>query len=116
MSIRFIEKDKVFKLDSKDISYIIAIVDEEQFVGHVYFGKKILDENVNYLLRIDEPPYVPSKNNRDRVSFYDSFPMEYSTHGIGDFRESCLQVRDSKGHTACKLQYISHEYLKGKKN
>ena len=73
MSIRFIEKDKVFKLDSKDISYIIAIVDEEQFVGHVYFGKKILDENVNYLLRIDEPPYVPSKNNRDRVSFYDSF-------------------------------------------
>ena len=41
--------------------------------------------------------------------------MEYSTHGIGDFRESCLQVRDSKGHTACKLQYISHEIFKGKK-
>ena len=49
MSIKFIEKDKVFKLDSKDTSYIIAIV-EEQFVRHVYFGKKILDENVNYLL------------------------------------------------------------------
>ena len=29
MSIRFIEKHKVFKLDSKDTSYIIAIVDEE---------------------------------------------------------------------------------------
>ena len=27
MSIRFIEKHKVFKLDSKDTSYIIAIVD-----------------------------------------------------------------------------------------
>ena len=38
--------------------------------------------------------------------------MEYSTHGIGDFRESCLQVRDSKGHTDCKLQYISHEIFK----
>ena len=35
MSIRFIEKDNVFKLDSKHISYIIGIVDEEQFVGHV---------------------------------------------------------------------------------
>ena len=116
MSIRFIEKHKVFKLDSKDTSYIIAIVDEEQFVGHVYFGNKIVDENVNYLLRIDEPPYVPSKNNRDRVSFYDSFPMEYSTHGIGDFRESCLQVRDNNGHTACKLQYVSHEIFKGKKS
>lgn len=38
--------------------------------------------------------------------------MEYSTHGIGDFRESYLQVRDSNGHTACKLQYISHEIFK----
>ena len=81
MSIKFFEKHKVFKLDAKDTSYIIAIVDEENFVGHVYYGKKIVDENVNYLLRTDEPPFVPSKNNRDRVSFYDAFPMEYSTHG-----------------------------------
>lgn len=116
MGIKFIEKHKVFKLDAKDTSYIIAIVDEEQFIGHVYFGKKIVDENVNYLLRIDEPPYVPSKNNRDRVSFYDSFPMEYSTHGIGDFRESCLRVRDNKGNNACKLQYVSHEIFSGKKS
>ena len=46
MGIRFIENNKVFKLDSKDTSYIIAIVDEEQFVGHVYFGKKIVDETL----------------------------------------------------------------------
>ena len=71
MGIKYFEKHKVFKLDAKDTSYIIAIVDEEQFLGHVYFGKRIIDENVNYLIRIEEPPYVPSKNNRDRVSFYD---------------------------------------------
>lgn len=47
-----------------------------------------------------------------KLIIYYSFPMEYSTHGIGDFRESCLQVRDSKGHTDCKLQYISHEIFK----
>ena len=67
-------------------------------------------------MRIDEPPYVPSKNNRDRVSFYDSFPMEYSTNGIGDFRESCLRVKDNKGNNACKLQYVSHEIFSGKKS
>lgn len=115
MGIKYFEKHKVFKLDAKDTSYIIAIVDEEQFVGHVYFGKKIIDENVNYLLRIEEPPYVPSKNNRDRVSFYDSFPMEYSTHGIGDFRETALSVRDINGNTACRLQYLSHKIYMGKK-
>lgn len=115
MSIKFIEEHKVLKLDAKDTSYIISIVDEEGFLGHAYFGKKVIDDNVNHLLRLEEPPYVPSKNNRDRVSFYDSFPTEYSTHGIGDFRESCIKVKDKNGHTACKLQYVSHEIYKGKK-
>lgn len=114
MSIKFFEEHKVFKLDAKDTSYIIGIIDEEQFLGHVYYGKKIIDENVNYLLRVNEPPFVPSKNNRDRVSFYDSFPMEYSTHGIGDFRETALSVKDSNGNTTCKLQYESHKIYKGK--
>ncbi len=114
MSIKFFEEHKVFKLDAKDTSYIIAIIDDEEFLGHVYFGKKIIDENINYLLRIDEPPYVPSKNNRDRVSFYDSFPFEYSTHGIGDFRETSLEIKDLNGNTACKLQYESHKIYKGK--
>ncbi|MBS6502846.1 MAG: alpha-galactosidase [Clostridium sp.] len=115
MGIRFIEKYNVFKLDSKDTSYIISIVDEEKFLGHVYFGKKVIDEDIDYLMRINEPPYVPSKNNRDRVSFYDSFPFEYSTHGIGDFRESSIRVIDKNGHSEVKLEYKSHEIYKGKK-
>lgn len=114
MSIKFFEKHKVFKLDGKNTSYIIAIVDEEQFLGHVYFGKKIVDENVNYLMRTEEPPFLPSKNNRDRVCFYDSFPTEYSTHGIGDFRETCLAVKDINGNTACRLPYSSHRIYGGK--
>lgn len=114
MGIKYYENEKIWKLDTKASSYIIAAVDEERFVGHVYYGKKLDDYNLNYLMRIYEPPFVPSKNNRDRVSFYDSFPMEYSTHGLGDFRESCLQVRTKGGHTACKIQYISHEIIKGK--
>ena len=115
MGIKFFEDDKIFKLDAKNTSYIISIVDEEKFIGHVYYGKKIIDENVNYLLRLEEPPYVPSKNNRDRVSFYDSFPMEYSTHGIGDFRETALAIKDFNGNTTCKLRYCSHKIYEGKK-
>ena len=114
MGIKYYENEKVLKLDTKSSSYIIAIVDNEQFIGHVYYGKKLDDYNLNYLMRIDEPPLVPSKNNRDRVSFYDSFPMEYPTHGLGDFRESCLQVKTKDGHTACGLRYVSHEIIKGK--
>lgn len=115
MGIKYFEKDRIFKLDSKDTSYIMAVVDDENFLGHVYFGKKIIDENVNYLLRTEENPFVPSKNNRDRCSFYDSFPFEYSMHGVGDFRESSIAVKDYAGNSTCLLQYVSHEIFKGKK-
>ena len=114
MSIRFNEKFKTFMLDAKDTSYIIAVVDKEQFLGHVYFGPKIIDEDVNYLMRLEEAPYLPSKNNRDRTIFLDSFPMEYSTSGLGDFREPCLQVQTKSGMTACGISYLSHKIYRGK--
>ena len=115
MGIKFIEENRVFKLDSKETSYIIAIVDDEKFLGHVYYGKKVVDEDLNYLMRVEEGPFVPSKNNRDRVPFYDTFPFEYSTHGIGDYRESAIRVVDKNGHAYINLKYKSHEIYKGKR-
>ncbi|WP_139902154.1 alpha-galactosidase [Clostridium thermarum] len=114
MGISYSEKSRSFKLDAKDTSYIIAVVDEENFLGHVYFGERIPDEDVNYLMRLEEPPFVPSKNNRDRMSFLDSFPTEYPTFGLGDFRESCLKVNTKSGMTAIGINYVSHKIYKGK--
>ena len=35
-----ISKDvkKLFKLDTADTSYVIGAVDEEMFLGHIYYG------------------------------------------------------------------------------
>lgn len=115
MGIKYYESERAFKLDTPQSTYMIGIVDEEDFIGHIYYGKRIEDYHLSYLLRTNEGPYVPSKNNRDRGSFLDCFPMEYSTHGIGDFRESCLSVKTSKGHSACSLAYVDHTIYKGKK-
>ncbi|MDF2943341.1 MAG: alpha-galactosidase [Herbinix sp.] len=112
MGIQYYEKNRVFKLDTPKSTYMIGIVDEENFIGHIYYGKTIIDTDMRYLMRSEE--IVPSKNNRDRVSFMDSLPMEFSTHGIGDFRESCLSVKTKSGHSACSLSYVSHEIYKGK--
>lgn len=114
MGITYLKDNKTFKLDTKNSTYMISIVDEEQFIGHVYYGKRIKDEEMSYLLRIYEPPYVPTQNNRDRGSFYDTFPTEYSTFGIGDYRDSALKLRSEEGHTAGRLQYVSHDISKGK--
>ena len=115
MGIRYYEKERVFKLDTKNTSYVIAIVDKEGFLGHAYYGKRLEEADVAYLTRIYEAPLTPETNERDRLSFYDSFPMEYPTHGIGDFRESALRVEDVNGHFATKLTYKSHEIFAGKK-
>ena len=114
MSITYHKKERIFKLDTPQSSYVIGIVDEENFLGHIYYGKKLQDYKLAYLLRTDEAPFVPSKNDRDRVSFLDCFPMEYAGNGLGDYRESCIAVRTKKGHTAVSLSYVSHKISKGK--
>lgn len=115
MGITYFEKERIFKLDTQKTSYVIGIVDKEGFVGHVYYGKKLGEADLSYLMRTTEHPYTPEINERDRLSFYDTFPQEYPTHGIGDFRESAVRVEDAGGHFAMKLTYVSHEIFRGKK-
>lgn len=69
MGIIYDETGRVFKLDTPYTSYMMGIADEEGFLGHIYYGKRISACDVSYLLRIQEPPFVPSKNNGDRISY-----------------------------------------------
>lgn len=112
--ITYYEKERVFKLDTPNTSYMIGIVDEENFVGHIYYGKRLKDAEASYLMRTQEPPFVPSVNNRERCSFYDCFPFEYPTGGVGDYRESCLGIKTAAGHSGTMLSYVSHEIFDGK--
>ena len=112
--ITYNEKERVFKLDTPNTSYMIGIVDEENFVGHIYYGKRLKEAEAAYLLRTEEPPFVPGKNNRERCAFYDCFPFEYPAGGMGDYRESCFAVRTAGGHAGAMLSYVSHEILEGK--
>ena len=114
MAAVFWEEEKIFKLDTRNTTYVIAVVDDEQFLGHVYYGKKLKEVHLDGLLRIHENPFVPSRNNRDRVSFLDSFPMEYPAHGLGDYRESCINIRTEKGNVGLALSYVSHKITEGK--
>ena len=114
MQINYNEQNRVFKIDTEHTSYCIGIVDEENFVGHIYYGRKLSDDNLVYLMRTAETPFVPSKNNRDRTSFLDTFPMEYTGHGLGDFREGTLMVRTAGGHSGVSLSYVSHRIYDGK--
>ena len=115
MGITWQEEQRLFKLDTPNTTYLIGIVDEEGFLGHIYYGNKIEDATgAAELLRTREAPFTPEKNDRERVSFMDCFPWEYSSHGVGDFRESSVRVKDENGCSAVLLTYVSHEIYAGK--
>lgn len=115
MGIAYISEEKLFKLDTPGTTYCISIIDEEGFLGHAYYGRKIDNvRGISALMRIHENPMTPQTNARDRLSFLDCFPTEYSTHGVGDYRESSIRVRSAAGHSAVLLTYESHEIYRGK--
>lgn len=114
MLISYHEKDRIFKIDTDNTTYLIGIVDDENFIGHLYYGPTISDRTPGDLMRITENPFVPSKNSRDRGSFLDAFPTEYSGHGLGDYRDSSIVIEDGYGHSGVHFLYRGHRIIEGK--
>ena len=114
MAVQFNEDKKIFRLDTETSTYLMGLT-PEGYLGHIYYGDRLYKATENYMLRMEEPPYTPSVNKREKSSFLDSFPMEYPTGGIGDYRESCLNVRNEAGQMGCEIHYVSHEIYNGKK-
>ena len=113
MSILYNEKERAFKLRAKDTDYMLKVI-EGDYLGHVYYGKKVPDEDLGYLLRFDESPFTPAQNDRDRAVYLDTTPFEYPCFGIGDYREPALMIMDSDGMSTCDLRYVSHRIFDGK--
>lgn len=113
MGIQYDERKRMFKLDTACTTYMIGISDEG-YVGHVYYGKRLHRFGGKYLMRMEEMPYTPLVNQREKTSFLDFYPMEYPTGGVGDYRESCLDVRNSAGSIGSEIFYESHSITGGK--
>ncbi|WP_026663109.1 alpha-galactosidase [Butyrivibrio proteoclasticus] len=115
MDIRFLEKEKVFVIDTENTSYVMGISGEEGLLGHLYYGDKIDSSDAAYLWKTVEPQVNPTVDMRDRSSFLDRFPFEYSSNNVGDYRKSSIEITDSNGHTSLLLCYESHEIFGGKR-
>ena len=114
MGIRLDEGNRIFELDTENTSYRIGIADDEGFVGHIYYGKNIRSQKCGQFLRTWEGPLVPSVNDRERCSFLDTFPTEYSGNEIGDYRESCIAVKTANGSRTVDLKYRGYDIVDDK--
>lgn len=116
MSITYLEQERIFRLDTPNTTYLIGLVGTEGLLGHIYYGRRLCSaRGAELFLRMQEHPYTPDTNARERVAIMDSFPAEYSGHGVGDFRESSVRVRDKNGCSGVQLTYLCHEIYDGKK-
>lgn len=114
MPITFDEKRKIFKLDTLDSTYAIGI--REGYLIHLYYGKKIPDNN---LLDLPFRGYFatisPKNVHVDDYKFsLDVQPMEYSCNGSGDYRLAALSIKDSMGRTTTDIRYLDHKIYDGK--
>lgn len=114
MPISYNQQERVFRLDTPHTTYLMGLVGSENFLGHIYYGPSVPDDNMAYLLRLEERPGTPDSNPRERASFCDCFPFEYPAWGGGNFREPCLRVRTANGGENCELFYQSHRIIPGK--
>ncbi len=112
-NITYAEDIKLFHLTAKNTSYIFGATDDGYLI-HAYYGKKIVDEDLTYLLRLTENPWTLKTNARDKGTFMDAHAFEYPCHGTGDYREPCLMVMDDNGMSTTDLRYVSHKVYKGK--
>ena len=114
MSVTYNKEARQFRLRANKTDYVITVAPGGDYLAHTYFGPAVPDSDLTYLLRLDENPFTPETNDRDRACYLDTLPFEYPCFGLGDYREHAFKISAPDGTSTCDLRYISHRIYKGK--
>ncbi len=92
--------DKLFILKTKNTMYAFKVLNSG-LLSHIHYGEIIDLETLNGLEKRNEAGHggtlvLPNTNDAP-----DHLDLEYSSMGIGDFREVPLMMRTNLGYTAC---------------
>lgn len=110
--ITYNKKQHLFKIDTRNTSYIMAVADNG-YLGHVYYGEKLNSSDVRYLMSEDEWPFDPVKTPGEKGPFIERFAMEYPCSDNGDFRGGCIGVRNGAGQKGLELIFDSYRVYAG---
>jgi len=114
VNIYYNENKQLFHLQSKDMSYIIQLMNG--YPSHAYWGKR-LDHDGNlddFLMLLERCSFSPNPVPDDRRISLDTLPQEYPQYGTSDFRHPAYQVQLQDGSRITELLYRTHRILKGK--
>ncbi len=106
MGIIYNEKERIFKIDTKNTSYVLGIEEQFGYLVHIYYGKKLLGNS--------NPSRLPGIDVKNKIWFADGNLMEYPADGCGDYREHCIEIKTEEGHNTLDPVYVSHKIYDGK--
>ena len=112
MAIYFDKQTKTFYLESKESTYAFR-VSEFGFLNHLYFGKKIARDDLNYSV------YYQDRGHENfiaegRLHSHNQYLNECPTIGRSDYRESMIALNDSRYSRISELKYASHKIYNDK--
>lgn len=104
--INFYPNENIFSLSGNSFSYIMQIKDG--YLRHLYYGKKIADDDISSLFPQFLRAFSPSNFNDDS---FDSFSNEFPTFGRGNFRNFALLIKTHTGSRLTDFKYDYHEII-----
>lgn len=113
MAIYFDEKNKVFNLQTKNTSYIFAVI-QDKYLFHMHYGKKVSSVcNVEEYARQFNMNYATEDSTSNGV-IGDYLPQEFSTFGSADYRKPTFHAQYENGGTVSKFSYKGYKIYGGK--
>ena len=115
MCIFFNEQKNMFTLQTKNSTYQMK-VDEFDFLAHIYYGEKIEQGDMEYLITKTDISFSGNPfEAKDRTFSLDVLPQEYSSVGIGDYRISSISLNEENGCNVFQPKYIGYKIKDGVK-
>ena len=104
------ESNKIFKLDTKDTSYIFRIT-EQGHPEHIHYGRLLPEADAEALSEKNTIMLGTTVcyDGTDPAYSLDTLPLEYSGIGKGDYRHTPLELIMPDGSFVTDFVYESHE-------
>ncbi len=109
------KENKLITLHTKSTTYQMKVWDYNILL-HTYYGPRLAGGDLSCLLRCKDRGFSPnpSEAGSDRTFSLDTFPQEYSTRGVGDFRLPSIELELPSGSRTADLRYVDSEVRRGK--
>lgn len=114
MSIHFNQESRIFHIQTEHSSYIFCVSDEEM-LEHLYYGKKVRDDNVKHISNRQIYGHLAHESRTTRAFSTSVVGLECSPFNSGDLRTPSLAYDYDSNLDCNRLRYKSHTIYKGRK-